>query len=274
MKNQTSIKIIRHGPKERIKKHLTGTEAKIDQDRIKFIQDYGDFLYPKYKDILLYYGNIARNKETALIIKNKIDFFMPSTVTGYCFSSDLLAPGMINGDSFKLLISSDLPKIWGEAEEKFQTVKGVTKEDRGLYSWASLGIDYKTDGISLRETAYRIGKYVLKNINFYNDTDEIVQNDLFLGISNSGFIEFFAYSLIDMVQGKEEHSIKRFYEMNGAIKPLEGVEILYKKHSSTIDVILPNTLQKITAEIDMLKEQNNWLEKYGEFDQIAKQYTK
>lgn len=259
---------IRHGVKQRVgdtpqfKKHITGTEATLDQFKIYLIENFARKIS---KDENTYVATYApanpRNFDTAKIIRDTISSD-GKKVEGV-FIDERVSP--FAGKKGKLVfMSSQLPPIWGNAEEKYQTLEGVTTENRGLYAWAEWGMDKVTDGISFREIAYRKGDFLLEKIDEFNQGSNL---STIVAISNSGFIEPAMWATLDMIEQKGKSPIDYFFETGQAVKFLEGLKFNYIRGESTYTMIMPNgKTKKIGLEI--LQEQKNWVKNYGIADKV------
>ncbi|MFH1770618.1 MAG: hypothetical protein ABH828_03610 [archaeon] len=254
---KTISRIIRHGHKQTVKNHKTGTEAGLDKSKIYLIKDYAQKIYLQNKGAYkIDAASLPRNHDTSKIISEELRS-ISNNVSGPNIDERLAPFTGKNGET--VLISSELPEIWGKAEKEYQTVEGIEKEDRGMLAWAKYGLDKKTDGITLKESAYRIGDYILENI--------LEENDQIIGVSNSGFIEPFMYATLDMIEGKDKSPVEYFYETGGAVKPLEGLDIIYQKGYSIANMVLP-TKKIVSVDIDILKEQKEWLKKYSVLEEV------
>ena len=260
------LRIIRHGPKQPVEKHVSGIESKLDDKKEYKIRQFARSIANQGEVFQVDSPEMQRNYSTAKIIVDELQT-IGKNVHGPNIDNRI-AP-FAGEDGNIVFVSSEMPLIWGAAEADFQTIEGVAKEDRGMYAWLSYGLDNKSDGISLRESAYRIGAYIFDQIQKYNQGGTA---DFFLGISNSGFIEPHLYLTLDLIEGKEIEPIERFHKLGGATKPLEGFQINYQKKSPTANLILPDKTI-VLVDIEVFREQLQWLDKYGITNEVIKNRT-
>jgi hypothetical protein len=245
------IDIIRHGPKQ-AGKHVTGTEADLDPSQVGAILAYADnYAGITTGPIEVCTPTVPRNLHTAEHIHDEL---------GDRVSKELVIDDRLSAfvDSCNLLPPA-LPRIWGEAEKAYQDRKGVRKEDRGMYAWAEIGLDQGSDGITLREVAYRIGSFILDKL--HSPTPNII------GISHSGFIEPFIYATLDMMDPAPKTPVEYFHQTGGAIEPLKGV-CVYADVDRTV-LVLPDQTER-TLDLDILRRQRSWLHDHGKAEDILR----
>lgn len=246
------IRLIRHGPKARAQRHITGIEAVLDPVGIPQIEAYAQALAAR-KDIgyhLIESHAIARNDATRQVIASRLLTQGVRFETGI---EEMLGP--YRGTD-AVLLPPELPRIWGEAEKSQQTIDGVAKEDRGLYAWAQVGLDEDFgNGICLREVACTLGAYVLHRAQRTYPAPALV-----VGVSNSGFIEFLQYIIGDALEGVKPAAI-RMRETGGAIRPLCGLTFKYRQGDGHLRLLLPEEECRIPGEF--FEDQQRWLAMYG-----------
>jgi hypothetical protein len=262
MKNmETEIRLIRHGPKATVTSHFTGIEAQLEPSGIPLIEEYARSFMAEREGyyFVVESHRVPRNDATRQIIAKQLIAGGARVESGI---EDKLGPYRGAAGNI-ILLPPELPKIWGAAEKADQTVECVAKEDRGLYSWANAGMDNDFGtGISLREVAYRLGDYVLKAVEFAQRSDS---PRLVVGISNSGFIEFLNYAILDSLEGSKP-CVERIKETGGALRPLTGLSFFYTKGSDHID--LESGGKKLMIPGEIFEKQREWLSQYGKAEQV------
>lgn len=211
------IKIIKHAPKDNSISHITGMESQLSDIAKQAVSEYiksNDF--EGYK-ILIHTSPVQRAKDTATYVyeglKEDVNVSLPIVMKGFGSYEE------IEG-TVKNLISPEMSKMWGEAKEKGKDINGA--ENDSLYEWCKVGYfeKHNNTGISLNEMCERMYRYI---INLKGD-----KNTLHLIISHSGDIEPFVYWLITKnrnIELKSNPMPNLFNETEGALKPLEGIDI-------------------------------------------------
>ena len=162
-----------------------------------------------------------------------------------------------------------MSEIWAEA--KTQDSSAADESERAsLRAWCQLGFDCTCgeSGISLREIACRLGRFVEQTIRQHEAGTGAAYS---LAFGHSGDLEPFLYLLLQMSGCTEFTLAEACDRIAPAFKPLEGI-VFRLQSNGTLFLDYPSTEGAAGARIDrqVLHEQSAWLEKHAISGQVLK----
>jgi len=293
---------IRHGPKKDDPNlHLIPGAVTLDEKADQVIRDYAnDFIIeisPYDITVVNIYSTIVkRASQTAQILYDFLSRQEGLVVKAPRFDS---IGSYINHNGQEINLSSNaMSKEWQRGKqiewEEGKYARGIKKEDLPLLLWCQKGFDNhgyfgldlpKGDsGVSLRETAARVGDYILSRL----DENEkccgaTSESKADLIISHSGDLEPWLFLTLAMIRGhdssKEDYMVEMFNHIGGGLMPMEGISVLDEGYGLVLRYhnalsFLPDLPNEEPLGKDILQEQRRWVKEHGIGDKVLEQRLK